>query len=108
MRELTVGADTHLVSDEIAHHVTSYYQLLSVLGRETEVTIPTAEGEVTLQLGRGTPLPTATDRPDVPAPDDPDDLTGLLESEVLTMLHDMGELYEAFSTDWQAYTRERR
>ena len=108
MRALTVGADTYLVSDEIAHHVTSYYQLLSALGRETEVTIPTAEGEVTLQLDRGTSFPFMTDRPGEAEPDDPDDLTGLIESEALSMLHEMGELYETFSTDWQTYTRGRR
>jgi hypothetical protein len=114
MKTLTVGDDSYLVSDEIAHHLRSYHRLLAELGRDSEIRIPARtdaveQTVVTLRLSRDTPRPIITDHDgDLAGPDDPDGLTDLLEQEALTMLHDMGELYEEIETDWRTYIEQRR
>ena len=88
----------------------SYHHLLSALGRETEIHIPVRthaaeQGVVTLPLSRDTPTPIVTDYNGDLA--DPDGLADLVEQEALTMLHDMGELYEEIATDWRQSTEQR-
>ena len=113
MKTLAVDAESFLVSDEIAHLVQSYHRLLSALGRESEVVVPTRAGAseqstVSLALGQGTARPSVTDyNRDLAEPDDPDGLADLLEEEALSMLHDMSELYEEITADLQKYAEQR-
>ena len=113
MKTVIIGDGSYLVSDEIAHHVRSYHQLLSALRRETEIHIPVRtdaaqQGVVTLPLSRDTPRPIITDyNGDLAEADDPDGLADLIEQEALTMLHDMSELYDILAADWRQYTEQR-
>ena len=100
MKSVTIGADRYLVSDAIAHHLSSY-SLLALLprpglrGRVRGPALAVPEQViVTLTLSRDTPIPIVTDyNGELSDPEDPDDLTDLLELEAFTVLSDKGAIY---------------